>query len=155
MVFCVLNWFSFAVSSISNLSYSADENDVKIYRTDNSNWWYMDINLQDPETNNWLHFWTVKFDKESFTYTKQWEWDQKVWLIPWDGWNDIKFTIPSNSSSIENTNKKISEKNGTKATRTVIAAVPKTWPSGNIVWIILATFIIFGWYIYIRKKADI
>ena len=107
MVFCVLNWFSFAVSSISNLSYSADENDVKIYRTDNSNWWYMDINLQDPETNNWLHFWTVKFDKESFTYTKQWEWDQKVWLIPWDGWNDIKFTIPSNSSSIENTNKKI------------------------------------------------
>ena len=115
----------------------------------------MDINLQDPETNNWLHFWTVKFDKESFTYTKQWEWDQKVWLIPWDGWNDIKFTIPSNSSSIENTNKKISEKNGTKATRTVIAAVPKTWPSSNIVWIILATFVIFGWYIYIRKKADI
>ena len=40
-------------------------------------------------------------------------------------------------------------------TRTVIPAVPKTWPNGNLVWIILATLVIFGGYIYIKKRADI
>ena len=40
-------------------------------------------------------------------------------------------------------------------TRTVITAVPKTGPSGNLVWIILATLAIFGGYIYIKKRADI
>ena len=40
-------------------------------------------------------------------------------------------------------------------TRTVITAVPKTWPSGNFVWIIIATLVIFGGYIYIKKRADI
>lgn len=40
-------------------------------------------------------------------------------------------------------------------TRTVITTVPKTWPSGSLVWIILATLAIFGGYIYIKKRADI
>ena len=40
-------------------------------------------------------------------------------------------------------------------TRTVIPAVPKTGPSGNIVWIIIATLVVFGGYIYIKKRADI
>ena len=40
-------------------------------------------------------------------------------------------------------------------TRTVIPVVPKTWPSINIIWIILATLVVFGGYIYIKKKADI
>lgn len=45
--------------------------------------------------------------------------------------------------------------NNQDVTRTVIPVVPKTGPSGNIIWIILATLAIFGGYIYIRKRADI
>ena len=45
--------------------------------------------------------------------------------------------------------------NNQNVTRTVIPAVPKTGPSGNLIWIILATLAIFGGYIYIRKRADI
>jgi hypothetical protein len=37
----------------------------------------------------------------------------------------------------------------------VIAATPKTWPSGSLIWIIVATLAIFGGYIYIKKRADI
>jgi hypothetical protein len=37
----------------------------------------------------------------------------------------------------------------------VIAATPKTWPSGRLIWIIVATLAIFGGYIYIKKRADI
>jgi LPXTG-motif cell wall-anchored protein len=33
--------------------------------------------------------------------------------------------------------------------------VPKTGPSGSIIWIIIAALAIFGGYIYIRKRADI
>ena len=155
MIFSVFTWFSFATPSVLNISYSVDGDDVKLYRTDNSNWWYMDINIQDPETSDWLHFWTVNFDKESFTYTKQRDWEQKIWIIPWDGWDEVKFTIPNTSSSSKKTVKETTKKKEITATRTVIAAVPKTWPSGNIVWIILATLAIFGGYIYIRKKANI
>lgn len=145
--------YSFAASSITNISYNIDWDDIKIYRTDNSNWWYMDINLQDPNTNDRLHFGTVKFSNELFEYTKQRDWDQKIWIVPWDGSDDIKFTISSGSE--KSAINEISNKNNTNVTRTVIPAVPKTWPSWNIVWIALATLAIFGGYIYIRKKADI
>ena len=40
-------------------------------------------------------------------------------------------------------------------TRTVISAVPKTGPSGSLIWVILATLVIFGGYIYVKKRADI
>ena len=87
---------------------------------------------------------------ETFVYTKQWEWDQKIWMIPGDGWEEIRFTIEWDSTAapaaatVEPT-----------ANRTVIPAVPKTGPDGNIIWIIIAAFVVFGWYIYIKKRADI
>ena len=114
----------------------------------------MDINLKDPKTSERLHFGEVKMSDQVFTYTKQWEWDQNIWIIPGDGWDQIKFTISSDwgVSTVDN---QTSNENEDKPTRTVIAATPKTGPSGNLIWIIVATLAIFGGYIYIRKRADI
>lgn len=150
IIFSISIWFSFAAPSILNLSHTVNWEDVTINRTDNSDWWYIDINLQDPETNDRLHFWEVKISDQTFTYTKQREWDQKVWMIPWDGWDEIRFIIKWNKTSSVSTNE---EESG--VTRTVIPVVPKTGPSGNLLWIIIATLAIFGGYIYIRKRADI
>ena len=137
-------WFSFAAHpSIINHSYEIAWNDVKIYWTDVSGWWTVDINVQNPETQDWLHFGTVKMSDQVFVYPKQREWEQKIWMIPGDGWEEVQFTIEW--AIVPNPN----------ANRTVIPAVPKTGPSGNIIWIIIATFVIFGGYIYIKKRADI
>ena len=137
-------WLTFADNpSILNYSYVEDWDDVKIFRTDNSDGWTIDINLQDPKTNDWLHFGTVEIEDQVFTYTKQWDWDQNIWMIPGDWWDEVKFTIQWTTTINPN------------ATRTVIQAAPKTWPDGNIIWIILATIAIFGGYIYIKKRADI
>ena len=166
---CALVWFSFAIDSITNISYTVNGNDVKLYRTDNSNWWYMDVNLQDPRTKDWLHFGEVKMSDEVFAYTRQWDWDQQIQIIPWDGWDWKRFCVsPSGSAcsissdtKAEDTTKDESttKSDDTSATwstnRTVIPAVPKTGPSGSIIWIILAALAIFGGYIYIRKRADI
>lgn len=148
-------WFSFAAPTISNISYSVKWDDVKINRTNNSDWWYVDINLQDPKTNDWLHFWEVKMSDQTFTYTKQWDWEQKIRMIPWDGWDEIRFNIGWKNSSSANTNEDSSNWEKSEVTRTVISAVPKTWPNGSLIWIIIATLAIFGGYIYIRKRADI
>lgn len=148
-IFSVCVGFSFASPSIINPSYTVNGNDVKIYWTDNSNWWYLDINLQNPETNDWLHFGTTKISDQVFTYTKQWDWDQKVWLIPWDGGDEVKLTI-----TIDDWKEKTDNKTSW-ATRTVIPVVPKTGPSLSLIWLILATLAIFGGYIYIKKRADI
>lgn len=114
-----------------------------IYWTDNSNWWNVDVNVWNPDTNDWLLLGTTKISDQSFTYTKQRDWEQKVRLIPDDWWEEIQFTIPANWATKSTVN------------RTVISAVPKTWPSFSLVWIILATLAIFGGYIYIKKRADI
>ena len=148
-------WFSFAAPTISNISYSVKWDDVKINRTNNSDWWYVDINLQDPKTNDWLHFWEVKMSDQTFTYTKQWDWEQKIRMIPWDGWDEIRFNIGWKNSSSANTNEDSSNWEKSEVTRTVISAVPKTWPNGSLIWIIIATLATFGGYIYIRKRADI
>ena len=146
-IFSVFLWFSFAANpSIINYSYTTAWNDVTIYWTDVSDWWYIDINVQNPITQDWLHFGTVKFSDEKFTYTKQREWEQKIWMIPGNWWDEVKFTIEWDTTKAEVT---------PVANRTVIPAVPKTGPNGGIIWIIIATFIIFGWYIYIKKRADI
>ena len=137
-------WFAFAANpSIVNYSYTIEWDDVKIFRTDNSDGWSVDINVQNPETNERSHFGTVKIEDQVFTYPKQWDWDQKIWMIPDDWWDEVQFTIQW--EVVPNPN----------LTRTVIPAVPKTWPSGNIIWIIIATLVIFGGYIYIKKRADI
>ena len=65
--------------------------------------------------------------------------------------NEIEYTAVSDEHSAAD-NQASSNQN---VTRTVITAVPKTWPSGNLVWIVLATLAIFGGYIYIKKRADI
>ena len=158
--FSTFIWFSFADSSIVSPSYSIKWDDIKIYRTDNSKGWYMDINLQDPKTNERLHFGEVKMSDQVFAYTRQWDWDQNVRIIPWDGWDQIKFTIKSDKESTATTKDSISNNNTniegkTVTNRTVIQAVPKTGPSGSLIWIILATLAIFGGYIYIKKRADI
>lgn len=158
IIFGTFVWFSFADTSILNLSYTTNWDNVTINRTDNSDWWYVDINLQDPYTNDWLHFGEVKISDQTFTYTKQWDWDQKIWMIPWDGWDEIKFSIKwdkSPSTTADKVKKESSKWEEAGVTRTVITAVPKTWPSGSLIWIVLATLAIFGGYIYIRKRADI
>lgn len=143
-------WVSLATQTVLAPSYTSDGNDVKIYWTDNSDWWYVDINVQNPETNDRMHFGTAKISDQSFVYTKQREWDQKVWIVPGDWGEDIQFTVSWDepTSNYDNTH-------WAAITRTVIPAVPKTWPNVNIIWIILATLMIFGWYIYIKKKAGI
>lgn len=155
IIFSTFVWLSFAAPSISNISYSVNWDDIKINRVDNSNWWYVDINLQDPKTNDWLHFGEVKISDQSFTYTKQWDWEQKISMIPWDGWDEILFNIEWKKSSSTAVKKDSSNWEKSEVTRTVISAVPKTGPSGSLIWIILATLAIFGGYIYIRKRADI
>ena len=102
---------------------------------------------------------------QTFTYPKQWDWDQKVRMIPWDGWDVIEFTIDGKKASwtVEVKNANLDENKAAApaeaanpdATRTVIPVVPKTWPSGTLIWIILAALAIFGGYIYIKKRADI
>ena len=159
VVFSVFVWFSFASPSILNPSYSTNWDDVKIYWTNNSDWWYMDINLKDPKTNDWLHFGEVKMSDQVFTYTKQWDWDQQIQIIPWDWWDIKEFIISSEKWLVEMTNNWASDNNKAwnwqDANRTVIPVVPKTWPTGSLIWIILATLAIFGGYIYIKRKADI
>lgn len=89
-----------------------------------------------------MHYGTVKISDQLFAYTKQRDWEQKIWMVPDDGWDEIQFSIQWSTPSHT-------------VTRTVIPAVPKTGPNGNVIWIILATIAIFGWYIYIKKRADI
>lgn len=144
VIFSIFIWFSFAANpSIINHSYTVDWDDIRIFWTDNSDWWTVDINIQDPSTLDWMHFGTVNISDQVFTYTRQRDWDQKIWLIPDDGWDEVQFTIEWTITP------------NPAATRTVIPAVPKTGPDVNIVWLIIATFAIFGWYIYIKRKADI
>lgn len=157
-IFSIFVWFSFATPTISNISYSVKWDDVRINRTNNSDWWYVDINLQDPQTKDWLHFGEIKISDQTFTYTKQWDWDQNIRMIPWDGWDEIKFKIEWNKSPSATVNKMKNSASDwweSEVTRTVIPVVPKTGTSGSIIWIILAALAIFGGYIYIRKKADI
>ena len=143
-IFGVSLWFSFAANpSILNYSYETVWNDVKIYWVDNSNWWNVDISVQNPTTQDRLHFGTAKISDQMFVYTKQREWDQKIWMIPDNWWDEVQFTIEWAIAQ------------NPSVTRTVIPAVPKTWPRGNVIWIIIATFVIFGGYIYIKKRADI
>jgi len=157
-IFSMVISFSFASPSIVNPSYSVNWNDVKIFRTDNSDWWYVDIALQNPETKDWLHFWEIKMSDQVFTYTKQWDWDQNVWMTPGDGWDEVRFTVTWDKPSgavVLNEEQPKPEENNSNANRTVIPVVPKTWPSISIIWIILAALAIFGGYIYIKKRADI
>ncbi len=154
-------WFSFAAPTVLNPTYSIDGNDVRIHWTDNSDWWYVDINLQNPNTKDWLHFWTTKISDQVFTYTKQWDGDQNIWIIPGDWWDQYYLCVSPSGAPCEATTSSESENTQSEdtaawaVTRTVIPVVPKTWPSTSIIWIILATLAIFGGYIYIRKKADI
>ena len=71
-----------------------------------------------------------------------------------DWWENMYLTTAWWEATEMETND-IQNTNQTTITRTVIPAVPKTGPSGNWVWIILATLAIFGGYIYIKKRADI
>ena len=142
-IFTAFIWFSFAAPTVLNHSYSVDWNQVMIFWTNNSDWWRVEINVQDPTTQKWMHFGSAKISDQVFTYTKQRDWDQKIWLIPDDGWDEIQFSIQWTTST------------NSWATRTVIPAVPKTWPSGSLIWIILATIAVFGGYIYIKRRADI
>lgn len=154
---------SLAAPSILTPSYSVNWNDVKIYWTDNSNWWYMDVNLKDPSLNARLHFWEVKMSDQVFTYTKQWDWDQKVQMVPWDGGDIIEFTVTDTnptgivetSTPTEKAEAATPTENKSETTRTVIPVVPKTGPSGSLILIIFSALAIFGGYIYIRKRADI
>ncbi len=147
-IFSVSLWFLFAASpSIVSYSYTTEWNDVRIFWTDVSDGWDIDINVQNPTTQDRLHFGTVKMSDETFVYTKQWEWEQKIWMIPSDGWEEIRFTVEWESASAAAVEPTVN--------RTVIPAVPKTGPSGNVIWIIIAALVVFGWYIYIKKRADI
>lgn len=90
-----------------------------------------------------------------FTYTKQWQWNQEVQMIWWE-WPDNKkeFTISAENGLVENDTSNTTASD-TAQNRTVIPVVPKTWPSGTLIGLILATLAIFGGYIYIKKRVDI
>lgn len=135
--------------TIVNHSYTVDGDDVRIYRTNNSNGGSVDINLFNPNSQEWMHYWTVDLSKEYFSYTMQRSWDQSVWMIPDNGWDDVKFVIKSENENLDTA--PVSE----DAVRTVIPVAPKTWPSENLIGIIIATLVIFGWYIFIKKQADL
>jgi len=151
VIFSAFIWFSFAAPTVLNPSFEDHWNDVKVYWTNNSDGWYVDINVKDPKTNDWLHFGEVKISDEVFTYTKQREWNQEIQLVPGDGW-DIQCLNCNLSAS---TTEQEAPKEEAAVTRTVIPAVPKTGPDGGVIAIILAALVIFGWYIYIKRKADI
>ena len=69
-------------------------------------------------------------------------WDDANLVVAWGDVEDVE------NDEIENVNKPT-------VTRTVIPAVPQTGPNRNVVWIIIATLVVFGGYIYIKKRADI
>ena len=140
-ILSVFVWISFAANpTILNHSYTVEWNEVKIFWTDNSNWWNVDIKWFNPNTKKRVLFGTVNISDQNFSFTKQRQWDQKILMIPNDWWDEIQFHIETNNENI---------------TRTVIPAVPKTWPSGNAVGIIFASIMIFWGYIFIKKRADI
>ena len=171
--FSLFVWFSFAENpTILNPSYTVDGDVVRIYWTDNSNWWYVDVNLQDPETKSWFNFWVAEISDQVFTYTKQWDGDQNIWIIPSDWWDEQYLCIsssggPCSISGGTNHDSTVSEANEYNSavssdskpehntawwtvTRTVIPVVPKTWPSLSLIWPIIVVISIFGGYIYIR-----
>jgi len=148
--------FAFAENyTILNPSYVIDWDTVKIFWTDNSDWWYVDINLQDPETKSRFNFWSAEISDQVFTYTKQWDGDQNIWLVP-SYWDEQHLCVSSSGMPCDVS---YDDNHGTaterSVTRTVIPVTPKTWPSVSIIGIVLATLLVFGWYIYIKKKADI
>lgn len=167
-IFCGFIWYSFAAPSLLLPSYTVNWNSVRIYRTDSSKWGDVSIAIQNPQTNEWLHVGDAKMSDETFEYKKQWDWDQRIWMIPWDGWDEQYLCITPTGAPCEISDNAKSDNNaaaGTNTTidnptewtvnRTVIPVVPKTGPSGSIIWIIIAALAIFGGYIYIRKRADI
>ena len=143
-------WFSFASNPvIIDPSYAIHWDNVTIYRTDASDWWYVDISVRNPGASDWIHIWTANIKDQEFTYLREWKTTQKVLLTP-DNWGDsVQMSI------WEDTWTKSKVKSSETITRTVITAVPKTWPSVSLIWVILATLAIFGGYIYIKKRAGI
>ena len=71
-----------------------------------------------------------------------------------DGWDEVKFVVKADGQISENENLDTAPASE-DAVRTVIPVAPKTWPSEHLIGIIIATLVIFGWYIYIKKRADI
>ena len=143
-------WISFAANpAIIDQSYTIHWDEVTIYRTDVSDWWYVDISVQDPDYGTWTNIWTVDIKNQQFSFIRDWDSAQKILLSP-DNWGDsVQMNIWMDN---ENKNK---TKNSETITRTVITAVPETWPSVSLVWVIVASFMIFGGYIYIKKRAAI
>jgi hypothetical protein len=158
-IFGMCIWFSFAAPSILSPSYSINGDTVNIYWTDASNWWYLSVNVKNPEKGYRSNFGEVKMSDWAYSYPKQRQWDQEIQLVPWDGWDIIEFTARDSNWTVtvdtSSSTKSTDEKKEEGTTRTVIPAVPKTGPSAGLIWIILATLAIFGGYIYIKKRADI
>ena len=122
---------------------------MTIYRTNASEWWYVDVSVRNSDFGAWTHIWTVDIKDQQFSYMREWNIAQKIMLAP-DNWGD---SVQINVWVDEWNSKKT--QNSETITRTVITAVPNTWPRGNLVWIIVATLVIFGGYVYIKKRADI
>jgi len=167
-IFGLFIWFTFAELSILTPSYTVNWDNVKLYWTDVSNWWYVSIDVSDSSTNGWRHMGEIEMSQQEFEYKKPGNWDQKIRMYRWDKEDEIyQFTIKDgktnwsvNREDMENLNQKsgtteTKAAEDTTANRTVIPVVPKTGPSGTLIGIILAALAIFGGYIYIRKKADI
>ena len=167
-IFCSFIGYSFAEPSILLPSYTVNWDNIKIYRTDNSKGWDVTIAIQNPNTNEWIHAGDAKMSDEIFEYKKTWDWDWRIWMTPGDGWDEQCLCItsagaPCNATCGAKTTGTAKAGNTTKidnptewtVNRTVIPVVPKTGPTGSIIWIIIAALAIFGGYIYIRKRADI
>lgn len=155
LIFSSFTWFSLAISTVLNPSYSTNWDNTKIYRTDNSDRWNINIKIQNPETKDEIEFGPIKISDQAFTYTNQRDWNQEIQIIPDDWWNKINFTITSDSDSKSIISNEYLEESRPRITRTVIPVVPRTGPSMNMIWCIIASLVIFCGYIYIKKRADI
>ncbi len=143
-------WFSFASNTvITNTSYTTHWDNVTISRTNVSDWWYVDVSVRNSDLGVWTHIWTVDIKDQEFSYMREWNITQKVMLAPDNWWDNVQLSIWIDGGNLNKT------KNSETITRTVITAVPETWPRGNLIWIIVATLLIFGGYIYIKKRAVI
>lgn len=144
-------WVALASNlSILNHSYSVDWNQISIFWEDGSNGWNVDINVFNTDLQTWINLWTVSISDQHYIYTKQWDWDQQIWLIPDDGWDGVQFTI-----ALDNSGHGSAAYTSEDVVRTVIPVTPKTWPSWHLIWIVIATFVVFGGYIFIKKQASL
>lgn len=147
-----MTWISFAEQTLLSPVASIDWDSVIVTRINWAAEGSVDITVQNPVTNDTLHLDTVDASSEFFSFPVFGEWNHNITLTPDNWWEIVNLNVYYWQNAQENQNTQEQEKH---EIRNVIPATPKTWPSGNIIWIIIASLIIFGGYIFIKKQASL